>query len=119
MPSLQLTTTPGRQPWVALQVSTPSPNTPLEQAALSGACAQLPVAGSQKSVVRATPSLQFSPPWDTYAQGGSQSSAPSQLSPLEQAASFRAWAQRSAASSQLSVVQAMPSSHAGPELAQP
>jgi len=85
----------------------------LSQRAAFGAFTTTSAASSQESSVQATPSSITGgvPAWQSST--GSQTSAPSQKSPLSQRAAFGAFTTASATSSQESSVQATPSSTEG------
>jgi hypothetical protein len=109
-PSSQSTGVPGWQSFTASQVSTPSQNSPLLQAASSGVLSQESVPSLQASTVHPTPSSQSTgvPGWQS--SWASQVSAPSQNRPLSQTASSGVLLHVSEGSSQASAVQPTPSS---------
>src|SRR5690606_24752864 len=103
---------PEMQPLSVLHVSSPSQNRPLSHTAWSGVWLQPCIPSSHASIVQAIPSSHCTGAPATQPLTGSHSSAPSQKVPLSHTASFGAWTQASLTSSQLSTVQATPSSHA-------
>jgi hypothetical protein len=108
-PSEQSTVVPGWQSSTESQVSTPLQKAPSSQRVSSAVCTHWSAASSQVSTVQATPSEQSTdvPGWQSSA--GSQVSTPLQKAPSLQSASLGVWTHWSAASSQVSTVQVIPS----------
>jgi hypothetical protein len=104
---------PGRQPRAASHVSAPSQNRPLLQAASLVVWVTRSLASSHASVVQASLSVSTGAAPARQPRTASHVSAPSQNTPLPQAASLVVWVMRSFASSHASAVQATPSVSAG------